>query len=252
MENSNQAFDIPQEAFETIEKYVLGEMSGAEISAFKHKIAVDKTLAEQVEEVETLISGSREAAMRIKLDQFHQNLPAEEGITKTLNSSSNRSKRYFLAAAIAVLFASSIWFFLTQQQEQANTFAQFYEVDPGLITRMSTDQFYEFNRGMVDYKSGKYTDAINAWTDLHTQNQGSDTLNYFLGSAFLANKQGKQAIPYFEAILPQEKSSFYSDALWYLALAHVLIEDYPKAQEYLEQSSHPEKEALLIQLKNDL
>ena len=45
---------------------------------------------------------------------------------------------------------------IPQETVHQKLFAQFYQEDPGLITAMSSEGQYEFDRAMVDYKSGNY------------------------------------------------------------------------------------------------
>lgn len=250
MANENDHIELDQEEFESIEKYVLGQLLPEEQAKFEQELTHDKKISAKVKEYESLIQGVQEASMREKMETFHQDL--EENHEKVIPLIQKRSpRRYLLAAAIALLFISGIWLFLNKPTSNQAIFAQYYEPDPGLASRMSSGESYEFNRGMVDYKSKEYAAAITIWQDLHEQNPTNDTLNYFLGSAFLAKEQAKEAIPFFEQVLSQEKSPFYTESLWYLALASILNKDYSKAREYLNKSSHPNKESLLPILKND-
>jgi len=250
MEDPKQNIDKNQKDFEAIEKYVLKQLSPEELVEFERRIETNPEFSHQVKEVEILIKASQEAGLRSRMDAFHEDLTAEKTKIPTLKSSPFISKRYLLAAAVALLFVSGIWFLLRNPQETPETFAQFYQLDPGLITRMSIGESYEFNRAMVDYKSGKYDAAIQIWGELHQMNPENDSLSYFLGSAHLAKLEPKQAIPYFQIILPQQESAFYEDCLWYLSLAYLLDGDREQALEYLDKSKHPDKEKLSAQLRN--
>nr|WP_303626606.1 tetratricopeptide repeat protein [Ferruginibacter sp. HRS2-29] len=102
---------------------------------------------------------------------------------------------------------------------------------------------------MVDYKTGKYSAAIDSWKKLLPLNPGNDTLNYFIGSAYLANKDGASAIGYFNDVLKTGRTAFSSEALWYKGLALIRLGKKDEAIEAISSSGHPQKAALLHKLK---
>ncbi|MFN3997528.1 tetratricopeptide repeat protein [Algoriphagus sp.] len=231
MKNPNY---IPQEEFERIEEYILGNVSPEEIDAFESEMKKNADLRQKYLEVKKIISGIEEVALRNNLEIFHQEIDTENQII-----SPNRSINFWpwvAAAAIALCIATAVWVLYPQQSDARSLFAQYYQEDPGLVTAMSSETNYEFDRAMVDYKSANYKEAIGRWEKLIQVRPENDTIQYFLGASHLALKNADPAITYFEAVANNEISFFQKDAIWYLGLAYILEGKNDQAVEVLEQS----------------
>jgi len=117
------------------------------------------------------------------------------------------------------------------------------------VTAMSSKGIdYEFERGMVDFKSGEFQSAVNRWEALLAGNPNSDTLNYFLGTAYLELGYSAQAIQNLHKVSENSQSKFVDDANWYLALAYILEDKKDEARQALIRTNHPLKAELLNQL----
>jgi tetratricopeptide (TPR) repeat protein len=107
---------------------------------------------------------------------------------------------------------------------------------------------YEFERGMVDFKLEHYQSAIDRWEPLLTENPANDTLNYFLGTAYLELKNTEPAIARLKKVTEKPQSKFINEAHWYLALAYILENRTEDAVKILENTNHPSKAELLNKL----
>jgi predicted Zn-dependent protease len=136
-----------------------------------------------------------------------------------------------------------------KKSSEEKLFAQYYKPDVGLPTMMGISERYEFENAMVSYKTGDYQKAIDSWQLLLKDNPGNDTLNYFIGSALIADRQVKQALPYFDKTLTVSNSAFEQEARWFKALALLHMGKKQEAITLLEKTEHPEKENLLQKLK---
>ncbi|PRY89865.1 tetratricopeptide repeat protein [Mongoliibacter ruber] len=244
MKNPNH---IPQEEFERIEQYIFGNISAEESDAFELEMESDNDLRKKYLEVKTIISGLEEAALREDLEIFHKEMEAP-----TQRITTNRSINYWPWAAAAAIFlciVAAVWTIYPPTPSHERLFAQFYQEDPGLITAMSSASNYEFDRAMVDYKSGKYEEAIVRWEKLIQNNPENDTLQYFLGASNLALKKADPAIFYLNSFVSKEESAFYEDATWYLALAYLLGGKVDEAINMLNQSQNPQTAKLLKELE---
>ncbi len=114
---------------------------------------------------------------------------------------------------------------------------------------MGVTDHYEFEKAMVDYKTGQYEEAIAAWNKLLLKNPGNDTLNYFIGSALMADKEFKQAKIYFDKVIEFPASVFIQNARWYKALILLKEGNKKEALELLKLTEHPKKEALIHKLQ---
>lgn len=240
--------DIPQDLWEEVERFLQHEMLPEEEEIFRARMSTDAQLKNTTEEMRLLFIGVQEASLQQKLNEFHDEL-ATSFIDKK-SPGKLRPMMKWLAAACIILFVSGAIFFARQGYTE-NLFVEYYRPDPGLISPMGTTEDYAFNRAMVDYKTSNYKAAIKGWEGLHAANPGSDTLNYFLGSAWLAIDRADKAIPYLQTVTTLPNSAFAKDAYWYLALTQLKQGDKKKAIFLLEKSDHAGADGLLLKLKKD-
>lgn len=239
---------IPPGDIEQIERFLQGDMSAEERQAFVHRMNQDTALKQTTEEMEMLFLGIQEASLQKRLDRYHEDLSAGSNNHTGSPKKSFSPKAWLAAAAVVIATAFSIWWFLLKTGREDDLYARYFHPDPGLPTLMSTTETYAFDRAMIDYKTGGYAAAIKAWDSLLQLNPQSDTLNYFLGSAWLAMKEPKKAIALFEKIIANPRSVFIKDAYWYLGLVWLKEGDITKAKSFILQSDHAEKESLLSNL----
>ena len=242
----NQKQEISQADFERIEKYLSNKMAEDEKLDFEKELIVDSVLKSKFDELKALLEGVEKVEFKEVLNQFHQEMEAEnknQGEQVWFNR-----KSLLVAASVLIIAIISVLYF-NKPKNNEQLFAQFYKTDPGLVTAMSSKEMdYEFERGMVDFKSGEIQSAIERWNPLLAENPASDTLNYFLGVADLELKNTSQAIQRLQNVAGNPQSKFADDANWYLALAYILEDRKTEAVRALNQTSHASKEDLLNQL----
>ncbi len=234
--------DIHDENFHQAERYLRSEMSPQEKEAFRKKMETDQHLKAQVDEYRLLLFGIQEAVLQEKMKDFHKELPiAMEPKRKTL-------KTWLAAASVLVSISVAAWLFINRNTSE-NLFAAYFSPDPGLVSSMGSPENYLFDRAMVDYKTGDYEQAISVWKGLLRSNTNSDTLNYFVGAAYLAIGQGNMAEPYLVKVAAAAESAFADDASWYAGLALVRQGHKKEAIPYIQRSTHKGKEVLLKKLQ---
>jgi tetratricopeptide (TPR) repeat protein len=236
---------ITQQEWEEIENYLSGEMEAAEHEAFRAKLSDDPLLREKLKEVQLTTTGIREAGLTEKIKEWNQ----EADRTKITFIPERKLKTMWLAAASIILVAVTAFFWFNKETQGEKLYAQYYEADPGLATAMSVSDNYDFNRGMIDYKTGKYTEAINAWRPLLANQPGNDTLHYFTGLSFLALNESDSAVHHLQQTIAAERSNLLNEARWYLALAFLKKDKIKEAEPLIRQSTHPQKEKLLSELE---
>ncbi len=241
---------MEQQDFEYIEKYITGDLSEEEQSAFKNKMKSDTSLQEQVEEQRILIEAIQEQSLRATLDRIHKN--TEESMTvKNIPLYKKSFMRYAIAASVVVLFVIGGITLSRKQNTHQKLFASFFTPDPGLPTTMSTTSEYVFYEAMVDYKQGDYEKAILKWNPLLKDKPTNDTLNYFLGVAHLASDNGDEAISFLEKTTGTTESYFLSDAYYYLGLAYLKSGNITSSKEALSQSNLPKSKEVLSKISNE-
>lgn len=235
----NHSYDISPEEFEQIEQFLNNEMPSAQAAAFTERLQSDLVLQQKLEEVKLLTLGINEAVLKNKLDNYHEAVTSTTSLKKTGRVISI-GKRLLAAASVLAIVGLSVWWFLLKENKYEQVYSNYYKPDPGLITAMGPSDNYTFEKAMVDYKNGEYDKAIEAWSSLVKDQPANDTLNYFLGVAYQANKNNKEAINFLEKAVVNKSSAFYKDACWYLGLAYLKDENTEKAREYIQLSGHPE------------
>lgn len=236
--------NIPEQTFETIERYLLKQMTTEESANFEASLETDTTLQQQVSEVKNLIRGIEKVSLEEKMEEFHSEIETNTLINKKTSS--------FYRYAIAAVFVGAIglFFFFNQQSTNEKLFAKHFTPDPGLPTTMSTSDNYAFYEAMVFYKAQDYNTAIKKWELIKTKKPVNDTLNYFLGVANLAYGNGEIAIDYLNIAIANGKSVFSTDAKTYKALALLKVDDTEGAIAILQEVNTPKAKELLLVLKN--
>ena len=246
----NHKQDISQTDFERIEKYLINAMAGDEKINFEIELNTDPVLKAKFDELKSIMEGIEKIELKETLNQFHREME-ENGNGSKVRKLHFNWKPLTVAASVIVLAVVSVLYY-NRPDTNERLFAGYYKTDPGLVTAMSaTDMNYEFERGMVDFKSGEYQSAIDRWEPLLSKNPASDTLNYFLGTSYLELKNTTKAISRLKKVTEIPQSKFLSDAYWYLALAYVLENRKEDAIQALNKTNHPLKPKLLTKLEKE-
>lgn len=160
-------------------------------------------------------------------------------------------KKWLAAASVIIIAALGALLYFNSSTSDSKLFSNYYKPDPGLIGTMSVSDNYLFDHAMIDYKTGEYAKAISTWESLLKTHPVNDTLNYFLGSAYLAINNSTKALGYFKIVTNQQESYFYKDACWYMGLALLKDDKKKEAISFIEKSNHQNKEKLLLKLKDE-
>ncbi|MEO7044698.1 MAG: tetratricopeptide repeat protein [Ferruginibacter sp.] len=241
--------DISPEEFELIERYISKEMTPEEEASFSQRLANDTAIQSKLESVRLLSTGVQEAALTEKLNDFHKNISLSKQNLSKKSAGIIYIKRWLVAASVLLLVGVGALLFFNQMNREQKIFTAFYKPDPGMITVMGTSDNYLFDHAMIDYKTKKYDSAIDAWTKLLITNPDNDTLNYFIGSAYLARGETTKAINHFQKTIEKTDSYFLKEAYWYIGLALLKEKKIDEAIPFIERSEHENKEALLMKLK---
>lgn len=217
---------------ELFDRYQMQKMNVTERDAFEQRLKTDLKLKETFNEYMAMVYVVEESALKKKIDVFHSDLDLEK--EKVVSLRKSKRINYLVAASIALLIGlGGLWLFNLQNQ---NLFDEYFTADPGLPTVMSNSDDYKFYEAMVDYKRKGYNRAIEKWEMLLVQKPQNDTLNYFLGSAYLANKQEETSVMFLKKVASNKNSVFYSEANFYLGLVHLKMGQENKAIDYLKKS----------------
>ena len=237
----------PQEQ-DLFEKYLLDQMDALERSDFESVLQSDSDLNRQFLEFKRLFRAIEEDGLRSKLNNFHEKQEGDVKI-KPLHTTLYRSLMRVAAVVILLIGLGGIWYFYPPNSNE-RLFNAYFTPDPGLPTVMGNSSNYDFYEAMVDYKQGNYNTALRKWKKLLPQNMNNDTINYFLGSAYLANGEPSEAILCFDRVLDKSQPSFQSEAALYKGLAHLKKNEVNEALFSLEQTSDKKGRELAKKLKD--
>ena len=243
---------ITDEEWSLIDRYLDDELENNERAEFESRLEQDADWREAVASVRAMRIGIQEAALAQKLPEFHEELTSTGTEVRMSSKTSGRSWMKWAAAASILAIASLGWWFWSGQKESGDEkiYADYYQPDPGLPTVMGPAEDFEFQQGMVDYKAGNYSVAIAAWEKLLVRFPDSDTLTYFLASAWQADKKFEKALPLFEKVAGQPSSKLAPDAAWYLGLLYLRKGEQEKAQAWIQKSVHPQRDLLLEKINS--
>ena len=235
--------NISQEFLETVERYYNDSLPTDERLDFEEKLQNDAVLKTQVEDLNMIFLGIESQSFKEQLDLFHDDIPKGKKPSKV---------RYlhFIKTGIAAAIIIGIGlFWMNKNPSNDRIYAKYFTPDPGLPTTMSTTSNYTFFDGMVNYKQGEYKTAISKWTTLEQKSPNNDTLQYFLGVAYLADKNPAKAIPYLNKTVSNSKNLFFEDATFYLGLAYLKEDKTTEAKNVLEKSKSDKNKIILDALK---
>jgi tetratricopeptide (TPR) repeat protein len=224
------------ERSEKIEKYVLGQLEGAELTAFEAQLKKDKALAEEVA-IERDIAG---ALSEPDVLSFRQTL---QGVRQDYHRKGNGRRGFTIiwrtlvvAASVVLLVAAGHWLFQRQAGPLPAADALFdsHFAPPGALVQGSSERDGSASGGglssemaawtAVDelYKSGDYAAALNRLKSFPTSLTDSFPSKYHYQYGLLELILGRPA----EAILHFEKIEMeYADEKnWYKALALLKLE----------------------------
>lgn len=239
----NTRINISEDEFEELESLLLGTLKPEQQKIVEQKIAFDENYASKLNEVKLIITGIQENELKKHLQTLHQK---ESVIIKR----SPVRRMYFRWVAVAAIFVLVITLALgvfTNRNDKL--FAKYYQPDVGLMTSMGATDHYNFDVAMIEFKSGKYEDALIKWLDLRKGNENNDTLNYFIGSGYLALDSANESIPYFNQVIGLKSSVFQSEAYWYEGLALLKEGKSQEASQMISRSDHRFKEELVSKLQ---
>ncbi len=245
---------ISRQELDTIERYLRNEMSDADRAKFEQRMANDPELRQAVTDYGMLIEGVKTAALKSRLDAYHTDIegtishsPAD---SHAIPQKSRPLVKYLIAASVLLVAGWGTWLIALQESPQEELFAAYFEPDPGLITPMSSTDRYQFYTGMIDYKRENYEEAISKWQPLLEDNLQSDTLNYFMGVAHLAQGEHNEALPYLQSSTQIDTSVFIDKAYFYLGLAYLKNDDREAAIQALKNSRYNRAAELLAEIED--
>ena len=233
-----------------IDRYFSGEMDDLERLDFDKEVMRNTNLAIAVEEYKNLVMGIRTYGLKQKLDVI-LNEESETKVDEEEKPEKKSFRRYYLLIGGLILFGLFL-ILRPKSNDQESTSAPalyiaYYYIDPGLPTKMGSQEDLNFDKGMVQYKQGDYERAIHTWSQ---QASDDSKTTYYIGAAYLAI--GNHDFAAIQFIQLTKTDPLYDRAQWYLALISLKQENKGPSIQYLksilklEQSNYKDRAKELL------
>lgn len=232
------------ENFDLIERYLLNRMTAEEKAAFEEQLKNDSDLRSEKDSLSELILGVESLHLKNKLSGRKIGGVSKSKVVEMKPKSVFSIQKLAIAASIAAIFFCGWWFMKPSLNSEDQLFAQAFNTDPGLPTPMSETINYTFFDGMVEYKMENYDKAIEQWSS-SPGNIGVDTLNYYLGMAYLNKNNYSAAIEKLKDI--GSESAFSQKSQWYQLNILIKEQKYAEAKALIKtipSSIHPKFEEI--------
>lgn len=244
----NSNIHITPEEWDIIESYLDQNGIEDETSVLKQKLNKIQNSEEKVKYVLELREVIEDSIRQSKIKDFHQQIPNSEKSEIVLQTKSKSYAIWYSIAAAVILFIGLFWVF-KEDNTSEKIFASYFKPDIGLPLNMGTNNEYDFYDGMLDYKQGNYSKAIEKWQLLFDKSPNNDTLNYFLGVTYLAEGNAPKSFEYLEPIKKFDSSIFNEDSIYYVALANIKVGKIEAAKRLLKEHPSTRNNLLLQELK---
>ena len=240
---------ISPEEWDLIENWLEQNDVPGKAPLLNEELAQIPDISKKIEHVKKVREEIEDSIRQSKIREFHKHISADEKPSdiKSINNTKLNGIWYAAAAVLVVLIG--IYWMMGKSNTSEKIFAENFKPDNGLPLRMNTADASGFYEGMLDYKQGKYKEAIERWEVLLKGNPENDTLNYFLGVSNLALDNAAKSLEYLENQERFQQGIFKEDAAWYAALAKIKERKFKEAEAFLKKNPSIRNTNLLNQLK---
>ncbi|MEL7146437.1 MAG: hypothetical protein AAFO69_08725 [Bacteroidota bacterium] len=223
---------------ELITGYYNQTLSEAEEAVFQQKFDNDASFRKLSEQMEIEILAARKAGrkqLKAQFDQWEAAAPDGQSV---------REKRSFakvLKIAIAAAIVLAVGIYLMAPNADKDLFAGYYTPyenyeytqtrdESGSVENLKAKAYQAYDEG--DFKAAK-----NYFVEFLAANPNDVPALFFKGICQIETKQWQLALVDLSAVA-DSKDPFYADAAkWYLALAHLQLEDLPASKKLLNELS---------------
>jgi len=144
-----------------------------------------------------------------------------------------------------ITLAWTIYYLFDQQKDYQQLYAQNFEPYDDVITERGTltsaydTMFYSILTAY--YNEGDFENANFLFDKLYNLNKPNDSLLFYYGVSCLASGQSLQSINLFKEMAHFERSIFYNQSRWYLALAYLSVASDSEGENRQEMITNSKK-----------
>jgi tetratricopeptide (TPR) repeat protein len=239
---------------EAIEKYLLGELTGEQLAAFREKLAADAGFRKEVALEQAIMRNLKtvgRAELRQKLEGFHQEMepvwqadepeaaqPLAQPAPRPKPVIQLKIKRHILMAVASVALLIAFTLTLRTINQTRNTpeaiFESYYEpYEEIAVMRDVPTKIAIKNEAAMAYNERNYRRSIQLFKIVLEKEKDEEAL-FYLGNAYLSANMPLEAIDTFEAYL-KDFDTYQTEAKWYLSLSYLKAGKDQKARKLLNE-----------------
>jgi len=158
-------------------------------------------------------------------------------------------KWFSVAAGIALLIFTGIYFNSNFQQDNSTLFAEYFEPFDNLVlpvNRSDSDvtNLNSLQNAFINYEAGNYEKAVRIFESIPADSLLNLDYKFYLSLSYMGTTETAKALPILEDLSKNDNFRFTKQSQWYLALAYLKMEEIEKAKEvFLNiKGEHPFKD----------
>ncbi|MCK8522615.1 hypothetical protein M0D21_13605 [Aquimarina sp. D1M17] len=213
-------------------KYFEGSLTQEELKLFEQYRKEDTSFEQEVlfqEDAQKVLKAEEKANIKSLFNQY------EEEITNNSSSKAkNKSKFWLVAASLAILIGSAVWFSLqTSAVSSEELYANYFQPYKNVVHPLtrSVQEKDQKTIAFEAYENGDYDTAAHLFNQLFSSSKEPYYLFYAANSLMQLNKMD-DAIPLLEKHLTTQ-DTLNEKSVWYLALAYLRKNNIKEAKTYL-------------------
>lgn len=226
---------MEEELYETIGRYVAGELSEDERKAFEKKMQADPVLHEKVQ-----LFSAASHSLSVKLSGEQQETKLKETLsrlgTEYIIANENKPIKWYALSAAACIALVMAFYFYTSPKPRYEEYANFEPM--AIAERGVSDSIVILAEKTFNAK--KYEEAIQAIDRILQEEPGNTELKIYKGIALLQTDRFNEANVLFDSIRATP-TVYQNQALWLRALSALKEKEYDVCRTLLQEIK-PEEE----------
>jgi TolA-binding protein len=219
-----------------IERYFDNELSPEEIAQV---VKLNETEVDFQKEFE-LFEKANEAIKLLTLSDLKEDIKVLRE-KQTENTPRFRSLSWMKVAASILLLAVVGVGFYAQQFSNESIYDSSYVTADDYITNMDAEMS-AMEKALELYNKKDFSAAIDAFTEIENTNPENQVAKFYLGQSLLQAGQDEQAIK----TLSQVSGDYHPEALWYVALTQLKMDNEAAALQSLERIISENKDEAFV------
>ena len=216
-----------------IERYLDNEMSNEERNWFEKELHGNQWLQREL----SLRSKANTYTGNKEVLDFRMKLQAAESRHKKLIPAAQKIRKrtvQYAALFIGLVFIGSLFFVVPTDQNSTvkKITSSLNKVDPVITTRSnySNESNSSWDMAVTLYNNGEYLEAVTWFEKTVTETSNADVKSSFmLGVSKMKLEQYQEAVKPFEKVISHNDNLFIEDAMWYLGVCYLNIDENQKA-----------------------